>query len=68
MQITNSIKTDPIKIHQKNIYSFIVQDIDKRALKKSQHHPFFDISATATIILNQYSQGQKLLKFMLLGK
>ena len=68
MQITNSIKTDPIKIHQKNIYSFTVQDIHKRALKKSQHHLFFDISATATIILNQYSQGQKLLKFMLLGK
>ena len=68
MQITNSIKTDPIKIHQKNIYSFTVQDIHKRALKKSQHHLFFDITATVTIILNQYSQDQKLLKFMLLGK
>lgn len=67
-QIINSIKSDTTKIHQKNIYSFKVHDIHKRALEESLHHLFFDISSTVIIIFNQFYQGQKLLEFMLLGK
>ena len=55
-KIINSIKNDTIKIYQENIYSFNVQDIQKKALAESLHHLFFDISATVTIILINFLQ------------
>ena len=58
MKIINSIKNDTIKIYQENIYSFNVNDIQKKVLEESLHHLFFDISAAVTIILINFSKAK----------